>query len=117
MGAIGGAIILEEYTELTPTNEGYVRGLYTLLQNREPSSDEVGDWLVAMENGSSRTDVFMTFLRGDEYRSFVIDQCYAIFLSRLPGQNEKADWLATNLDVHDLYLEIGNSAEALGLVA
>ncbi len=45
------------------TNQGFIMGLYQEVLNRTPSSAEIAGWETALDNGESRFDVSLTFLK------------------------------------------------------
>ena len=78
----------------------YVRSLYHKYLNREPSSNELTQWVWSFQKGLSVTEAQVTFLSSDEYfsrhqrtpDSFVAG-LYAEMLNRAPSPGEVTEWV------------------------
>lgn len=77
-----------------------VRSLYRKFLNREPSSNELTQWVWAFQKGLSLTDAQVTFLGADEYYaryarnpSSYVTGLYADVLNRAPSSNEVSAWV------------------------
>ena len=83
----------------------YVRSLYHKYLNREPSSNELTQWVWAFQKGTTLADAQVAFLSSDEYfvrqtrnpNTFVAG-LYAEVLNRAPSQAEVSAWV-NNLQV------------------
>lgn len=80
--AVGITGSLEFFQQHGGTNEGFVRGLYTLVLGRQPSDSEVNGWLNALNAGASRTDVATGFLYSTEYFMDLVQTDYNLYLLR-----------------------------------
>ncbi|MHB9062600.1 MAG: DUF4214 domain-containing protein [Pirellulaceae bacterium] len=82
----------------------YVRSLYNKYLHREPSSNELTQWVWAFQKGATLTDAQLAFLSSEDYfsrharnpSSFVVG-VYAEVLNRAPSQAEVTAWV-NNLD-------------------
>ncbi len=77
-----------------------VRSLYRKYLNREPSSNELTQWVWALQKGLSLTDAQVTFLASDEYfaryarnPSSYVTGIYADVLNRAPSSSEVGAWV------------------------
>ena len=79
-----------------------MRNLYRKYLNREPSSNELTQWVWSFQKGLSLAEAQVSFLSSDEYfsrrarnpHSFVAG-LYAEILNRPPSANEASEWVRT----------------------
>ncbi len=84
----------------TPSSTDFVRSLYRKYLQREPSSNELTQWVWSFQKGLALTDAQATFLSSDEYfrrmrsdpATFVAG-LYADVLNRAPTANESTQWV------------------------
>ncbi len=83
----------------------YVRGLYHKYLDREPSSNELTQWIWSFQKGLSLAEAQATFLSSDEFYSrcgrnpeLFVTSLYTEILNRMPSANERSEW-ARNLSV------------------
>ena len=84
----------------------YVRSLYNKYLNREPSSNELTQWVWAFQKGTTLADAQVAFLSSDDYfarharnpNSWVAG-LYAEILNRAPSQAEVSAWV-NNLNAY-----------------
>ena len=80
----------------------FVRSLYQRYLNREPSSNELTQWVWAFQKGTTLTDAQVTFLSSDDYfvrqgrdpKKFVT-ALYGEVLNRAPSQSEVTAWVTS----------------------
>ncbi len=78
----------------------FVRSLYQRYLQREPSSNELTQWVWAFQKGTSLTDAQVTFLSSEDYfvrqgrnPSALITGLYTEVLNRAPSQAEVTAWV------------------------
>ncbi len=83
----------------------YVRNLYRKYLGREPTSNELTQWVWSFQKGLSLTEAQATFLSSDEYYdrhgrnpNTFVSGLYAEILNRAPSANEASQWVR-NLNV------------------
>ena len=84
----------------------FVRSLYQRYLNREPSSNELTQWVWAFQKGTTVTDAQVTFLSSEDYfvrqarnpNTFVTG-LFAEVLNRAPSQTEVSAWV-NNLNAY-----------------
>jgi hypothetical protein len=80
----------------------FVRSLYQRYLNREPSSNELTQWVWAFQKGTTMNDAQVTFLSSEDYfvrqardpKPFVTG-LFAEVLNRAPSQAEVSAWVNT----------------------
>jgi len=79
-----------------------VRSLYQRYLGREPSSNELTQWVWAFQKGLSLAEAQVTFLASDDFfvrqsrnATTYITSLYAEVLNRTPSQDEVTAWLAS----------------------
>ena len=78
----------------------FVRSLYRKYLDREPSSDELTQWVWAFQKGTTLADAQQTFLSSDDFfarcgrnpNTFVA-RLFSEVLNRIPNQSEVAVWV------------------------
>src|SRR5205807_7662369 len=73
---------------------GWVKGMYRDLLGRAPSGGEVAQWVQALSNGVSTTDVAYGFAASAEREGQRVTADYKQFLGRTPSAGEVANWVA-----------------------
>ena len=78
----------------------YVRGLYYKYLGREPSTDELTQWVWAFQKGTTLADAQQTFLSSEDYftrcgrnPNTLVAGLYTEILNRVPTQAEAASWV------------------------
>lgn len=100
----------------TPTT--FVRALYQLLLNRQPSQAEINSWLPTA--GSNRQLVAASFLGSREYRQIVVVGYYKNLLKRpagSPGQTEVDSWTLSGLDITSIRVGFLASQEYFNVIS
>jgi hypothetical protein len=84
----------EFYAASGGTPEGWVRGLYRTVLDREPSQPEVDWWVNAIGHGMNRGSVAGGFLYSTEHLTTVVDGYYQWLLRRHIDPVGARDWVA-----------------------
>ncbi len=78
----------------------HVRNLYRKYLDREPTSNELTQWVWSFQKGLSLSDAQATFLSSDDYYSrrgrnpnSFVSGLYAEILNRAPSANEASQWV------------------------
>ena len=84
----------------------FVRSLYQRYLNREPSSNELTQWVWAFQKGTTLTDAQVTFLSSEDYfvrqgrnPNTFMTGLYGEVLNRAPSQAEVTAWV-NNLNTY-----------------
>lgn len=85
---------------------GWVRGMYTDLLNRTPSTSEVNSWVAALNAGASPVTVAYGFAASAEREGIRVRQNYQTYLGRSPTANEVNVWV-------DLFVNRGMTSETM----
>src|SRR5262249_39079567 len=83
-----------EYSAEHPTNVSYVTGLYTDVLGRSPDTAGLNAWLLALQNGTSRTAVATALVNSAEAAKRVVDSYYLNFLRRQADTAGELSWIA-----------------------
>ena len=85
----------EYFNDNGSTNQGYVLGLYNDALDRTPTTAEL-EWLGqrALNSGTSRLAVAVSFLTSTEYRTDLVDTDYHLYLGKSPDPTGLAFWLS-----------------------
>lgn len=70
-------IVIDEFAQRSfPTNDAYVRALYTILLDREPEFDGLQDYLRKLAGGSTRRSITESVMQGGEFRRKYLSKAY-----------------------------------------
>jgi hypothetical protein len=86
-------LMAPEYQASHSDNATFVNGLYQDLLGREPDSAGSLAWILALQQGLSRTQVAQVFLTSDEFYTRTLNGYYADFLHRQADSVGLQTWL------------------------